>query len=135
MYQTPRPSLYFYSMKKIAMDKKVALGPAIAAVRNKKGMTQRELAEKMEVSQRVISYYENPTTNLSIDVLTKIAKALDVPRKKLLDMDEEITEEPGPIRALQKKLSLVPKFPAADQQYIAKMIDMLAVKNGLKQSS
>lgn len=122
-------------MKKNAVDKKVALGPAIAAIRNKKGMTQRELAAVLGVSQRVISYYENPSTNLSIDVLTKVAKGLDVPRKKLIDMDEEIAEEPGPIRALQKKLSLVPKLPAADQQYIAKMIDMLALKNGLRASS
>ncbi len=103
----------------------------IKTIRKGKGITQVELAEIMHNTQRAISYYENPETNLSIEVLTKIAKALDVPVKNLLDFENEGKGATVNNPALQKKINLIPKLPHADQMFISKTIEMLALKNGL----
>lgn len=47
--------------------------------RNEKKISQEELAEKLGVSRVTITRYENGTRVPSIDMLRKIAKALDVP--------------------------------------------------------
>jgi transcriptional regulator with XRE-family HTH domain len=104
----------------------------ITALRKKKGLTQTELGRKMGVSQRVVTYYENEAMNISWDAITSFAKALEIPTRKLLESSDENEEPDRQVpKALQKKLSLVARFSPADQQYIAKMIEMVAIKNGL----
>lgn len=104
----------------------------IIALRKKKGLTQTELGRKMGVSQRVVTYYENEAMNISWDAITSFAKALEIPTRKLLEASDENEAPDRQVpKALQKKLSLVARFSPADQQYIAKMIEMVAIKNGL----
>ena len=86
----------YYMRKKIDKSKTFSIGSTITHYRKKKGVTQTELAEALGVTQRVISYYENPTTNLSIDI---------------------------------------PRLPLTDQQHIAKIIELIAIKNVLSQAS
>jgi putative transcriptional regulator len=120
-------------MKKVKMSlsESETVADRIKAIRKSKGITQVELAAKMGTTQRAISYYENPETNLSLEVLTKIAKGLEVPVKKLLDFEKEEKGADVSSPALQKKINLISKLPHADQMYISKTIEMLALKNGL----
>ena len=105
----------------------------IKAIRKKKGVSQYELASKLGVTQRVISYYENTRTNLSVEIINKIAKALGVSQKKFFEYDNNKQEEQTTLSpAMQKKINLIKDLPQSDQQYILKTIDMLAMKNGLK---
>ncbi len=56
------------------------IGRKIAFYRNLRGLTQEELAEKIEVSVSHISKIEAPqaTTSLSLDMLYLIAEGLDI---------------------------------------------------------
>jgi transcriptional regulator with XRE-family HTH domain len=125
------------SGKKRDMEKAqgMAVAKQIRSIRKKKGLSQYELAAKLGVTQRVVSYYERETTNLSVDVVAKIAKALGVPQKKLFELEDEPETEAMTPPGLQKKLNLVAKLPYADQQFVLKTIDMLAIKNELSQQS
>ncbi len=109
----------------------MAVARQIRSIRKRKGLSQYELAAKLGITQRVVSYYERETTNLSVDVIAKIAKALGVPQKKLFENDDEPETEAMTPPGLQKKLNLIAKLPYADQQFILKTIDMLAMKNEL----
>lgn len=53
------------------------LGFRIAAVRVRRGWTQRELAERADVSVPFLSGIENDKRNVSSEVLLRIADALD----------------------------------------------------------
>jgi len=53
------------------------IGKAIKHYRNKAKLTQKELAKKINVSERTIGHYETETRVPSLDVLNLIAKALD----------------------------------------------------------
>ena len=51
------------------------LGQRIARLRREKGLTQAEIAQRLQVSQPVISDYENDVIRLPADVVVQIAQA------------------------------------------------------------
>ena len=66
------------------------LGLRIAYYRKMRGMTQEQLAEKLELSPAFIGHVEAPNVNkaVSLDTLFDVAAALDVPPYKFLQFDE-----------------------------------------------
>ena len=56
----------------------------ILKIRLKKGLTQAQLAEKLNVQQSTISMIENEERNPSVDVLLKLAAALGVTVDELI---------------------------------------------------
>jgi len=63
----------------------VEIGKKIKTMRKQKGLTQKELAQKLGVSQQMINQYENNSSNLTFETLQKIATALDVSINELID--------------------------------------------------
>ena len=55
-----------------------AIGEKVRKVRNEKGMTQEELAEKCNLSSVYIGYVENAKRQIGLTALINIATALDV---------------------------------------------------------
>lgn len=68
-------------------DNTVNLSENIKFFRKKKGMTQKDLAEILDVTTRTIQNYESDNREPSIDILTKIAAALEIPLSELLEDD------------------------------------------------
>ncbi|MCD8106032.1 MAG: helix-turn-helix domain-containing protein [Lachnospiraceae bacterium] len=54
------------------------LGTRIRAMRNARNLTQEQLAEAIGVSRQKYARIENGTNNITLDILTKIAKILDI---------------------------------------------------------
>lgn len=61
------------------------VGENIKRIRKEKGLKQKDLAEALSVSEVMISQWENGSRNPKQSTLIKIAKALDVHLKDLLD--------------------------------------------------
>ena len=61
------------------------IGKKIKTMRKQKVLTQKELAQKLGVSQQMINQYENNSSNLTFETLQKIATALDVSINELID--------------------------------------------------
>ncbi len=57
-----------------------------------KGLSQRELAERLGVTREMIDYYERRSPNPTLDVMQKIAGALEVSVTELLS-EEAVTVE------------------------------------------
>jgi len=66
-------------------------GGVIARARKEKGMTQRELAEILRVTDKAVSKWERGKGYPEITLLPPLSKALDIPTKDLLcdDVEEE----------------------------------------------
>ena len=60
------------------------IGKNIKAIRNAKGMTQAELAERSDLSAVSIGYIENAKKQASLSALISIANALEVGMDNLL---------------------------------------------------
>ena len=77
-------------MKSIYADKYQQIGLKIAYYRKLRGLTQEQLAERLELSPAFIGHVETPNINkaVSLDTLFDVAAALDVPPYKFLLFDE-----------------------------------------------
>ena len=61
------------------------LGLNIAYYRKEKHLSQIRLAEKIDISRTHMSRIENNDCAVSLDVIFRIAKALDIPVSKLFE--------------------------------------------------
>ena len=71
-----RNSISDFDAKYAFARTRLALAIQIAEEREKAGISQKELASKLNTSQSVISRIENGKQNISLDMLQKIAEAL-----------------------------------------------------------
>lgn len=60
-------------------DNKKVIGQIIKGLRKSKGLSQLKLSEMLDVSYQQVQKYEKGVNSVSIERLTQIAKALDVP--------------------------------------------------------
>ena len=58
-------------------ENRIRIGGKVAAIRNEKGMSIRELAEACGVTAQNITKIEHGKYNVSIDILGKICEVLD----------------------------------------------------------
>jgi len=105
-------------------------GPRLAALRQARGLTQAELGEMVDASQRVIAYYENEEAQPPGALLADLAIALQVSADELLGL-KPVKQKASPKKArLLKRLEKVETLPAADQRAVLKFVDaLLATKS------
>ena len=61
-----------------------SIGETIASLRKQKGMTQNELAEKMNITDKAVSKWERDLSCPDINTISKLADILDVSVEELL---------------------------------------------------
>lgn len=69
-------------------SKNAPVGKRIDYIRRKKGLSQKELGKAVGVEDKTIKRYENNKTNISLDMIKKIAVALDVTTDYLLGLTD-----------------------------------------------
>ncbi len=72
-------------LKFVAMDIKERFGNKIKELRKLKGFSQEKLANLAEIDRTYLPTIEKGERNVSIEVVEKLAKALDVKVKDLFD--------------------------------------------------
>ena len=87
---------------------KLLIGKLIRKLRKQKGLSLRQLAEKVSVSFVNIAHIENGRIATSEEVIKELAKALDYDVDKLLAAADSVNED---IKNIIKKLpTAVPEF-------------------------
>lgn len=79
-------------------ERDIEVGSRIRAARQSKKITQKELADKIGISQTAIALWENGSRSTSLDLIDKIAEYLDIPAGYLLFGEKDIED----VSALQK---------------------------------
>jgi transcriptional regulator with XRE-family HTH domain len=75
---------------------KKTIGQIIKGIRKSRGISQMELAEMINVSYQQIQKYEKGISNISVERLKQIAKALNVPASSFFSAEREaVSEHPG----------------------------------------
>ena len=70
-----------------------SIGETIAKLRKEKGMTQNQLAEKMNVTDKAVSKWERDLSCPDINTISKLADILDVSVEELLKAKKSKYEE------------------------------------------
>lgn len=60
------------------MDTKQMVGARIKDIRNRKGLTQEQLSEKMEINPKYLSSIERGNENPTLNTLIKLSESLEV---------------------------------------------------------
>jgi len=68
-------------------------GKQIRNARRRAGLTQKELGEKLNVSQSAIGQFENENSNPNLKTIRKIADALNIPISELVDDWGQFSQE------------------------------------------
>ena len=104
----------------------------LVRMRKAAGLTQIELAEKIDSSQRTLSHYETARGYPPAPTIVKLAKALRVSADELLGLGKQRTrtKELSPeLKHLWKKFQQVAKWPEKDQRAVIRLINSLSKKS------
>ena len=72
---------------------KELFGTRIKHVRESKGWTQEQMAEKMDISTNYLSSIERGTDNPTFDMLVKLSNALEIEMWELFDFGHERSQK------------------------------------------
>jgi transcriptional regulator with XRE-family HTH domain len=99
-------------------------GERLARLRKERGWTQVELAERIGITQTLLSDYERGKLRLNADMIVRFANALDVTTDDLLQpKGARTTLRPKPSLRVQRRMEKIEKLPPHQQNYLLKTID------------
>lgn len=113
-------------------DEEDTFGRRLARLRKTAGYTQRALAAEVEISQRMVAYYEAQTTRPPAQLLTKLADALGLSVDQLLGHRPISTRKSPVNQRLMRELRKVEKLPPHARRSVLEHIDGLAAKYGAR---
>ncbi len=109
-------------MKERMLD---GFGARLAALRQARGLSQDELATAVDVSRRVIAYYEAQSAQPPGALLVHLARALRVSTDALLGVTPVRDTLPPKTARLLKRLQRIAELPPADQRAVLKLVDAM----------
>lgn len=124
-----------FSLGALALAKPVApttaqqAGRRLALLRKEKGITQKELAERLGVTQSMISDYENGAMRLHVSLIAQLTQILGASADDLLGLKPE-AQSAGALknRRLARRLQAIEKLSKRDQDALLRTIDAFVSK-------
>jgi transcriptional regulator with XRE-family HTH domain len=99
----------------------IELGQRIAAFRKDAGLTQTQLADKLEVKQQIVAAYEKGIRRIPASQLVPLSKALFISIDELLGVKDK--KKRGPASSIQKKLAEIDALPPSQKKSLLDTID------------
>ena len=107
----------------------MSLHERIKRLRQERGWTQAEVAEKVSIHQKQISTYERGVTSPSTDVLIKLAEVFDVTLDYLAFESQHLTGKTNiQDRELLRRFEAIDPLPEAYRTMAREMLDLLVLK-------
>jgi len=100
------------------------LGKIIARLRLEMGLTQKQLATTLGISQQLMAAHESGSRKIPASMLPKLAKLFAVPLEQLMGV-EQLPAKRGPVSTLQQQIEQITLMPRAKQKFIIEMLDAL----------
>jgi transcriptional regulator with XRE-family HTH domain len=96
----------------------------LSRLRKERGWTQVELAERLGITQALLSDYERGRLRLNADIVVRFANALEVSTDELLQpKDSRSPLRRKPSLRLQRRMEKIEKLPPHQQSTLLKTID------------
>lgn len=94
--------------------------------RKERGLTQKELAEKIGIKRTLLTDYETGRLHLSDEMLTRFALALGISSDLLLGLSVEILDHQPDLK-ITRRMRRIHQLPASQKQALLKTIDAYLV--------
>ena len=109
------------------------IGERIKKIREARGLSQKEVANKIKMDQSQYSKLEKDKTDPSVSTLTKVAKALGVQLSELFASDL-LKDVNSYDKSVMEKISLIDSLDEDEKKSLFKIIDGLSSKKKMKDS-
>jgi transcriptional regulator with XRE-family HTH domain len=96
----------------------------LASIRKARGLTQKALAEKIDVHITQIQRYENGTTQPALDVIRKLATTLAVSADELIFGEGSR----GPDEKLRLQFEAICQLTEQERQVVTELLDGMIIK-------
>ena len=101
----------------------------IARLRKERGLTQKQLAEKINIAWTLISDYERGKLRLYDELIVKLAEAFQISTDEILGIENTQNEKHDPPRRIMKRLWEIEALPETKRKAILKTLDDLIRAN------
>lgn len=111
------------------------IGEHIARLRKERGITQVEMAERIGLSQSIVSKYESGELRLHAELIVRLAEVFRTSTDEVLGVKSATVsgaaEHGGRTeQRLMKKLRQVAQLPERDQRAVLRLINSVAAGHG-----
>jgi transcriptional regulator with XRE-family HTH domain len=110
-----------------------SFGERLAQLRKTAGYTQVKFAAELEITQRMVAYYEAPDAQAPAHLLPQIAQVLGVSVDVLLGLSEQRNPKRIAANRLERRLLEIDKFDSKAKRQIAQLLDSFIEAEKLKQ--
>jgi transcriptional regulator with XRE-family HTH domain len=105
------------------------IGRRLRELRERRGLTQAQLAEQVGIDQTLVSNYERGTVRLHGALVAGFAKALKASSDEILGIKESALKSPATSGRLLRRLQRIEQLSRADQKSVLKFLDALIERN------
>ncbi len=113
----------------VMSELKIEIGQRLAALRKASGITQKELADTLGVSQSNLSDYETGGLRLHAELILDICNALSISADELLGLTDTPTKETMVEKEFNKRISKIKKLPASERKTLLLVLDKFISSN------
>jgi transcriptional regulator with XRE-family HTH domain len=99
------------------------LGERLTRLRKQRGYTQVEFAERVGITQVLISMYETDRRQFSVEMAIRFALALEVSLDEMLYPKAPKSPSKKPSRRVLRRLEEIEKLPTHQQNHLLRTID------------
>jgi transcriptional regulator with XRE-family HTH domain len=102
-------------------------------LREQAGLSQQQLAERMDMTQRAYAYWERNPVALRPDQLHKLSAALRVSVEELLGENISKKRGPGPTGKMRRLFEDASRLPRNQQQKVIALLDAFVAQHAVGQ--
>jgi transcriptional regulator with XRE-family HTH domain len=106
-------------------------GERLARLRREAGYSQRQLAAQLDISQRMVAYYEKQTDRPPADLLPLLSEVLGLATDQLLGVRVAKPEKRSSNQRLWRRFKLIEKLPPAERRHLLDVIDAVLERHRL----
>jgi transcriptional regulator with XRE-family HTH domain len=108
-----------------ATTKRTPFGTQLYEFRTKRGLSQKDLAEALSITQQGYAVWERRPVALRPDQLTALSKLLECSIDELLGLNYKAPKQDGPIGRVRQAFEQVSKLPRGQQRKIIEVVEAL----------
>lgn len=105
------------------IDDSFNIGEKVALIRKKHGLSQMELANKIGISQGLLSHYENGRLNMPVEVLAQLSITLKIDSNVILGIKKDNINKAETDLKITSRIIKIQNLPTSKKRAIFEMID------------
>jgi len=117
----------------IPTNRLISIGKSLQSIRKRRGLTQKELAEKIGMTRESVAAYEAGRSHLMDTTLADIASVLHISVDEILGLKRLNTEHSITSRRWAKRMAIVDSLPESVKKHILRTLDDV-IKANTRQS-